>query len=168
MVTWFIRTAKICMPSTLTLHANPIFAIGSRLYNGVPPKSCAYKMHTEATWHVKQPPRVHIIRTCPSHHVPRPSCCVKVPLTLDILDVLRLTAAPVGRSYEVPAPCERILVRGPSLCCGVVRLLVSPFLWPCIHIFVPKGSWLVCLEWFGLSPRTLILSRRHPSSMFSC
>jgi hypothetical protein len=44
--------------------------------------------------------------------------------------------------------------------CGGVRLLVSPFLWPCIHVFVPsahtsfhmlrQGSWFVCIGWLGL------------------
>ena len=70
--------------------------------------------------------------------------------------VLRLTAAPLVKSYEITAPYEWATgaVPLPLFAIAVlVRLLVSPFLWPCIHIFVPsahtsfhmlrQGSWLV-------------------------
>ena len=65
-------------------------------------------------------------------------------------------AAPWGKSYEIPAPYEWATgaVPLPLFAIAVlVRLLVSPFLWPCIHIFVPsahtsfhmlrQGPWLV-------------------------
>jgi hypothetical protein len=63
--------------------------------------------------------------------------------------------------------------------CSVVRLLVLPFLWPCIHMFVPsahtsfhmlrQGSWLVCIEWLGLLPRLYYcrVAIRHQCLVFS-
>ena len=117
------------------------------------------------------------LRLLGCHHHPLP----QQPEAALPIDVLRLTAAPLVKSYEITAPYEWATgaVPLPLFAIAVlVRLLVSPFLWPCIHIFAPSahisfhvlrlGSWLVCIEWFGLLPRAYILSRRHPSSMFSC
>jgi hypothetical protein len=70
--------------------------------------------------------------------------------------VLRFMAAPLVKSYEIPAPYEWATGAVPLPLFSIavlVRLLVSPFLWPCIHMFVPsahtsfhmlrQGAWLV-------------------------